>query len=290
MADLEIIIVVDGSDPATVTALNTVKDRRARYLVNSEKKGAGPARNFGANASAGRWIAFLDDDDEWFPNKLEKQLAEISGMDFAISTTLSQVVTSHGAFIRPSNPYQGQEPIDEWLFDRHSWFKGGERMLQTSSFMMPRTLFEHLKFGEAPHEEWELAIRAVKQHGFRLVTVREPLVIYYAGNIYPWRKSVGWIESMRDVVTPRAFSGFCLTVATQAIAPPDRNEAFLVFLRLALRHGQPTGRQLFAFALIWLLPQQVRERIRAALRGRKAVANDHSAGGGGRPVVNRADR
>ncbi|MFT8246084.1 glycosyltransferase family 2 protein [Roseomonas sp. BN140053] len=277
MSDLEVIVAVEKGDDETIAALEAVADPRVRHVVNPVKSGPGPARDTGARAGTGLWLAFLDDDDEWMPEKLEKQLALAADPARTICTTLSRVVTPNGVFIRPSSPYDGKVPIDEWLFDRLSWFKGGESMLQTSSLLVPRAMFEQLHFGQAHHEEWELAIRAVKQHGFRLVTVREPLVTYYAGNTYPWRKSVGWIESMRDVVTPRAFSGFCLTVATRALAPPDRNAAFLTFLRLGLRHGRPTARQLFAFTLMWLLPQHLRERIRAVLRGREPADDSRAA-------------
>jgi len=74
--------------------------------------------------------------------------------------------------MRQYEPRQIVAPYDEWLFGRRSWFQGGESMLQTSSLMVPRAMFDRLRFGEARHEEWELAIRAVKQLGFPMVTVR----------------------------------------------------------------------------------------------------------------------
>ena len=266
MPDLEVIVVVEKDDLVTLPVLTAVRDTRLRSVVNPEKKGPGMARDAGVFAATGRWVAFLDDDDEWFPQKLEKQLAAISGDENLISTTLSKVVTPEGTFIRPADPYTGAEPIDEWLFGRRSWFKSGQSMLQTSSLMVPRVLFERLRFGEIRHEEWELAIRAVKLRGYRLITVLEPLVIYYAGNTrYPWRSSVSWVNSMRGVISPRAYSGFCLTVATQGVAPQERNLAFYTFFTMALRHGRPTPRQLFAFLFIWLFPDSLRHRIRARL-------------------------
>lgn len=260
---LEVIVALERDDAESISALATIVDPRVRHLINPVKGGPGPARDAGAAASRGAWIAFLDDDDEWLPQKLERQLAVAA--DRTIVMTLSAVVTPAGTFVRPANPYDERMPIDEWLFDRHSWFKSGEAMLQTSSIMVPRTLFEHLAFGAVRHEEWELAIRAVKQHGYRLITVREPLVIYYTGGMYPWRTSVAWIEAMRDVVSPRAFSGFCLTVATQGLSRVERNLAFMTLLRTAFR-GRPTMRQLFAFFFIWVIPDGLRERMRATLK------------------------
>ena len=266
MRDLEVIVVTERDDDLSRPVLERVVDNRVRLVVNQEKGGPGKARDTGVEASAGNWVAFLDDDDEWLPEKLEKQLLAATGDSKVIVSALSFVVTPFGTLIRPIRPYDGAQPIDEWLFDRRTWFKGGERMLQTSSLLIPRALFSSIKFGVAHHEEWEFVIRATKQYGYQLITVNEPLIYYYTGNLYAWQKSLAWVRSVRDLITPRAYSGFCLTVATQALHQPDRNRAFTIFLREALLNGSPTPRQLFAFFLMWLLPLDIRQRIRAASR------------------------
>ncbi|WP_419827831.1 glycosyltransferase family 2 protein [Sphingomonas sp.] len=270
--DIEVIVAVERDDPQTLAALAAIGDPRVRHVVNTEKRGPGVARDTGARAALAEWVAFLDDDDDWLPAKLEKQLAAADGRGDVIVMTQSRVLWPGGSFVRPVAPYDPTQPIDEWLFDRRSWFGGGDAMLQTSSLMMPRRLFDTLGFGTAQHEEWELAIRAVKQHGYRLVTVAEPLVNYVAGNRYPWAGSVRWAEAMRDVASARALSGFLLTVVPQGIRSPGRTRAFLSLLRAARRDGRPTPKQLFAWALIWAVPHGARYRLRAALgrlRGRR---------------------
>ncbi|UPJ41142.1 glycosyltransferase family 2 protein [Bradyrhizobium sp. 40] len=270
MGDLEVVVAIERDDDKSVNVLHDCPDSRVRYVLNPEKRGPGVARDTAIAACEGKWVAFLDDDDEWLDQKLERQVAVASASSDVIVTTLSRVVTPFGSFIRPAIPYAGDKPIDEWLFGRSSWFKSGESMLQTSSLMLPRAIFERLRFGESRHEEWELAIRAIKQHGFRLVTVQEPLVIYYAGGHYPWQRSAEWVEAVGDLLSPRAISGFCLTVATQGVETSDRNRAFLQFLRLAFRHGRPTAKQLFAFTVIWLLRDSLRHRIRALISGQRS--------------------
>ncbi len=75
--NLELIIVDDGSTDATVALVRTVVDSRVR-LVQQPKAGVSRARNRGLQAAKGRWIAFLDTDDEWAPDFLESMLAALA--------------------------------------------------------------------------------------------------------------------------------------------------------------------------------------------------------------------
>ena len=72
---VEVVVVIDGPDSATVAALSVVAEPRLRVIELAERSGGARARNVGIEAARGKWVAFLDDDDEWLPHKLEKQLA-----------------------------------------------------------------------------------------------------------------------------------------------------------------------------------------------------------------------
>lgn len=74
--DLEIIIVSDGSTDETEKIVGTLADldHRIRLIAYHPAKGGNTARNIGIEAANGEYIAFLDDDDEWLPEKIEKQL------------------------------------------------------------------------------------------------------------------------------------------------------------------------------------------------------------------------
>lgn len=72
---LEVIVVVDGPDAATLDSLHSIRDARLRVHVLPHNGGLSNARNTGVELANGRWVAFLDDDDTWLPRKLELQLA-----------------------------------------------------------------------------------------------------------------------------------------------------------------------------------------------------------------------
>lgn len=78
----EIVIVDDNSPDSearkqTAAAIAQFEDKRIRYICHDANKGACQARNTGLDAASGEYVAFLDDDDIWQPNKLELQVVAL---------------------------------------------------------------------------------------------------------------------------------------------------------------------------------------------------------------------
>jgi glycosyltransferase involved in cell wall biosynthesis len=76
--DLEVIVVDDGSTDETWGKLSMLEEPRLHLLRNSGSRGVAGARNTGIEAVKSAWVAFLDDDDLWSPNKLRAQLDRVS--------------------------------------------------------------------------------------------------------------------------------------------------------------------------------------------------------------------
>lgn len=72
--DFEILVVDDASTDDTEAKVKALGDTRIRYLRQRENQDVSAARNRGMRAARGQFIAFLDSDDEWLPEKLELQL------------------------------------------------------------------------------------------------------------------------------------------------------------------------------------------------------------------------
>jgi glycosyltransferase involved in cell wall biosynthesis len=70
--DFELLVVDNGSTDNTREVIGGFKDDRVKYMYNETPSGScAMPRNIGARAAAGRYLAFLDDDDIWYPKKLE---------------------------------------------------------------------------------------------------------------------------------------------------------------------------------------------------------------------------
>lgn len=84
--ELEVLTVDDGSEDGTAAALETLaaEDARVRVIRLERNGGVAEARNIGVRAARADWIAFLDSDDLWEADRLERQLAlsEATGAAF----------------------------------------------------------------------------------------------------------------------------------------------------------------------------------------------------------------
>lgn len=102
----ELIIVDDCSTDDTDNTVLQVKDSRVRYLKKERNSGAAESRNLALREAKGKWIAFLDSDDLWKQDKLEKQIAFMEKNEYFFSYAKYEVIDENGDFcgLRVSGP------------------------------------------------------------------------------------------------------------------------------------------------------------------------------------------
>jgi glycosyltransferase involved in cell wall biosynthesis len=258
--------------PDTLAILQTIEDPRLRVIVNPRSLTAAGARNAGMDHANSEWIAFLDYDDEWSPEKLAKQMAYAADRGPVLVTCLSRVVTPATSFVRPQVIYDNLRPIDEYLFDRPSPFTG-HGFIQTSSYLLPRALGRGLRFRtDTPHDDWDYLLRLSKQEAVRVETVPEILVTLYAEDTRPslsksgtWLASLLWAERMRPMLTPRAYAGLCLGVVAPRAVKERAYRAAVPLLYHAFRYGSPRLWRVAAFVGEWLTPPSMLRQSRQTL-------------------------
>ena len=85
--NLEVIVADDASTDETCAMVRKMEDPRIRLIERTENGGAAAARNSAIRAASGRYIAFLDSDDYWLPDKLSKQIGKMRGEAASCSCT-----------------------------------------------------------------------------------------------------------------------------------------------------------------------------------------------------------
>ncbi len=269
--DVEVIVVIDGPDPDTAAALAAIADPRLRVLALPANGGAARARNRGIEAATGRWVAFLDDDDHWYPGKLAAQVAAApADLPYPILSCRCEVVTARGTFVWPRRLAGPEDVIGDYLFVRHGLFKG-ETFAPTSTLMAPRELLERHPFPVSRFDDWEWLITAGRIGGCALVTVPTVGCVHYAessrvtlSTCHNFDHALEWAESMQPHLTPRAYAALLLQAMGGEAAARTAGARMRILLS-ALAHGHPSAVGMATFALHSLMPVSLRRRVRRAL-------------------------
>lgn len=95
-ANWELIIVDDCSEDETEKVVLKFGDKRIKFIKNEKNSGAAITRNKALREAKGKWIAFLDSDDLWTPDKLEKQINFMIVNDYHFSYTEYEEIDKNG--------------------------------------------------------------------------------------------------------------------------------------------------------------------------------------------------
>jgi hypothetical protein len=168
--DLEVIVIDDGSTDETPDRLRELASADGRVrLLRTEGVGAPAARNAGIEAATADLVAFLDDDDEWFPQKLEMQVAFMDAHSDLAVVGCHHVVTGAG----PDVEYRGPTT---WPADGLLWCN----FLGSASFVVVRRPPPFDRSFSAC-QDWDLWVRATMAG--RAVVVPELLCRYRAEGV-----------------------------------------------------------------------------------------------------------
>ena len=171
--DFELIIADDGSADNTRQLVLGYADQRIRYLRHERNQGANAARNTGVMAAGGKYVAFLDSDDEWLPEFLGKVLHVFEKDD-----SLGAVYTRAGS-IQPDGTLKVGFPFHlQGYIYRESLTQGYVSHMIT--IVVKRECFNRIGFFDVDFgvcDDDEFCLRLAKE--YRLGLVPEALAIIY---------------------------------------------------------------------------------------------------------------
>lgn len=169
LTDWELIVIDDCSGdetPELVRALER-EDDRIRLVCNEQNMGVARTRNRGMDLARGKYIALLDSDDVWLPEKLERQLARMDREGADVCYCSYAIVDARGERCKPD--YLVPPAVD---------FRGllRENVIGCSTVVLNRRVLEDHRFlTDFYHEDYVLWVTLLRE-GFRAVGCTEPLV------------------------------------------------------------------------------------------------------------------
>lgn len=269
---IEVVVVIDGTDEETTGVLSQITDPRLRVIELQEQQGAPAARNRGVEEAKADWIALLDDDDEWMPQKLEVQIKAATNSQHPLPIVSSYLIarTPRGDFKWPRRLPRPDEPFGDYLFTRKSLFIG-EALILTSTILARKELFQKVPFKTNLRNSQDLdwLIMAGTVSGTGIEFVPEELTIWYreenrksTSNSYDWMHRFQWAKGVRHLLSPQSYASFILVyVGSDAYLQGDY-KAFFPLLSDAFRFGKPTLVPLVFYFSNWVIPQSTRRAVR----------------------------
>lgn len=170
--NFELLVVNDCSKDRTVELVKSIAatDGRVRLISNVKNSGVSYTRKHGLEEANGSWIAILDSDDAWAPEKLEKQIELQNRTNADLLFTGSAFMDSDG------------HPIDWYLHapeevTYRQLLK--QNVLSNSSALVRKELYaKYYAAGDGMHEDFAIWLSILKEEGRKAYGVDEPLLIY----------------------------------------------------------------------------------------------------------------
>lgn len=237
-ADWELVIADDGSAEETATCLNALRDRRITVLRLPHSGNPAKVRNAAIRRAQGEYLAFLDSDDLWAPNKLEMQLATMrASPGCRWSYTATADIDATGRLVEIA----GQaiwRPLSGNIVEALITFRA---LLSTSSVMAERSLVEEVGgFDEQQlfGEDYDLFIRLALRSDVAVVDQR----VIFTRNLQRDSYSTDRIGAYEGWV--RLYDNLTRSLPDErlrALAAHRRAETSLVLARLYADAGQGTA-------------------------------------------------
>ena len=201
--NIEVIVVDDGSNDDSEAVVRSILDARLSYIRLDKNLGGAMARNIGIRAAKGEYIAFQDSDDEWVPDKLEKQLQvfDSPGKNFGVIYSGFLIIgDNYSRYMPPGSVEKKEGYIYEQLLM--------ENFVGTPTLLVKKEVFDRVGVfdGSLPrYHDWELAIRMAAEYEFGFID--EPLVRVHASPVSISAEGITRIKA-REILLKKHFAGF----------------------------------------------------------------------------------
>lgn len=206
----EVIVIDDGSTDGTVPWLK--KEYPTVKLIEKTNQGVSAARNAGIQQAQSEWIALLDSDDEWFPEKLERQVKELQKYPEILFCHTDEIWIRKGVRV---NPMKKHQKFGGMIFSKCLDIC----RISPSSALFSRTLLDDAGWFDETLpicEDYDLWLRITAK--FPVLFINDPLIIKYGGHRDQLSRSVDGIEQYRITALEKILKGPNLTKTDRSAA------------------------------------------------------------------------
>ncbi|KPJ93918.1 MAG: glycosyl transferase [Gammaproteobacteria bacterium SG8_11] len=226
----EIIVVDDGSTDDTVAMLQNF-DSEIIYHYQSNQ-GVSKARNSGISLARSPWIAFLDSDDEWLADKLQRQWEALQRhADFLLCHT-EEIWIRRGKRVNPMNKHQ---KYGGYIYDKCLPLCA----ISPSSVMMHRQLFEQVGlFDESlpACEDYDMWLRVCNAHP--VLFIDTPLIVKYGGHDDQLSRRYWGMDRFRIQALLKILNEQILSKNNYHMTVTTLKEKCVIYIQGALKRGK----------------------------------------------------
>ncbi|MGV3345104.1 glycosyltransferase family 2 protein [Enterobacteriaceae bacterium LUAb1] len=236
--NIEIFVVDDASTDATAEVMATVGDKRVHFIQLPVNTGGARPRNEGIERAQGDFIALLDSDDKWLPEKLQKQMAFMlqKGGEHRVCMTAKINKRPEGEYIRRNKPVQRYSSVMEYLLLGNDF--------QTSTLLLDADIAKKAGFDSmlCKHQDWDFALR-LEEQGATFLYYDEALTLYddsdNVGRISAdgrREKSLDWLERIKNRVPGHIWYGFYAKIIADSylLSSDQKREGMKIYLNFLL--------------------------------------------------------
>lgn len=210
--DYEVIVVNDGSQDDIEDWIKAIDDKRVR-LISQLNQGQSAARNTGIKHSESEYIAFLDSDDLWEPQKLEKQVNVLdNNPDVGLVYAWVHELSTNDQILKKVWRFSEEGNIWKKLVQGNEIACGSVPMIRRSCL---DTVGEFYKFPFAC-EDWDLWLRIAAEYPFKVI---KEVLVYYRSN--PSSLSHATPEGMKKRLNSMEVSFIRIIESAFDKAPPE---------------------------------------------------------------------
>jgi glycosyltransferase involved in cell wall biosynthesis len=243
--ELQVIVVDDGGADGTPEALANLGDARISLIRHSSSKGVSAARNAGLLAAQAPFVAFVDDDDLWAPDKLRAQLDSLERASSARWACVAAVLVDSSVHLLSQHEAPLAGDLSDEMLRRNAVPGGGSGVLVCSDLARAVGGFDESISIVA---DWDFYLRLSLESP--IATVNRPLLAHYEHLDSMYFNPRGMIDELtylvakhRRVAPARAFhadfADWFVNFSLMARRLGDRRTAAALFLEGARKHGVP---------------------------------------------------